>query len=304
MLQDLQKNTVVNEQGRQVVVVPHNMRRFDGAFIQDALYKQGCSLEKILNQGAKMSFECGNLVFKDSLNFFKMPLEKLPATFNLRELHKGYFPYTYIRPEYYSYGGLYPPADTYKPDLMSEKKRKAFLTWHADKVETGAVFDYQKQLSAYLKSDVQVLKEACLAFLREMEDLTGVNPLTSCVTITSTAFRVFQKMFLKPDLIALEPRNGWRKHQVNQSQEPIEWLEFEDSKVGGMGRIQHVRFSRDGEVKVLTPAQAYFVDGFDQETRTVYEFHGCWYHGCKWCFKKKERCHEKLSPRSNRRGSL
>ena len=193
------------------------MRGFDGAFIQDALYKQGCSLEKILNQGAKMlSFECGNLVFKDSLNFFNMPLEKLPATFNLRELHKGYFPYTWIRPQYYSYCGPYPPADAYEPDLMSGKKRKAFLTWHADKVQSDAVFDYPKELSAYLKSDVQVLKEACLAFVREMEDLTGVNPLTSCVTIASTAFQVFHKMFLKPNQIALEPRNGWRKHQVNQ----------------------------------------------------------------------------------------
>jgi len=61
----------------------------------------------------------------------------------------------------------------------------------------------------------------------------------------------------KPDLIALEPRNGWRKIQVNQSQEAIEWLEFEDSKVGGMGRIQHVRNSLNGEVKVLTPAQTF-----------------------------------------------
>ena len=57
---------------------------FDGMFIQDTLYEQGCSLEKILSQGAKMlSFECGLLVFRDSLNFFNMPLEKLPATFNL-----------------------------------------------------------------------------------------------------------------------------------------------------------------------------------------------------------------------------
>ena len=104
------------------------MRGFDAAFIQDALYKQGCSLEKILNQGAKMSFECGNLVFKDSLNFFNMPLEKLPATFNLRELHKGYFPYTWIRPQYLSYCGPYPSTDAYEPDLISEKKRKAFLT--------------------------------------------------------------------------------------------------------------------------------------------------------------------------------
>ena len=41
---------------------------------------------------------------------------------------------------------------------MSEKKRKAFLTWRADKVQSDAVFDYQKELSAYLESDDQVLK--------------------------------------------------------------------------------------------------------------------------------------------------
>lgn len=169
----------------------------------------------------------------------------------------------------------YSPADAYEPDLMSEKKRKAFLTWHADKVQA---------------------KEACLAFVREMEDLTGVNPLTSCVTIASTAFRVFQKMFLKPNLIALEPRNKWGKHQVNQSQEAIEWLEFEDSKVGGKRRIQHMRNSTDGEVKVVTPVQAYFVDGFDQETQTVYEFQGCWFHGCKRCFKEKRDVTRKCHP--------
>ena len=67
----------------------------------------------------------------------------------------------------------------------------------------------------------------------------------------------------KPDLIALEPRNGWRKNQGNQSQEAIEWLEFEDSKVGGMRRIQHVRTSLNGEVKVLAPAQTFCVDGYD-----------------------------------------
>lgn len=40
-----------------------------------------------------LSFECGKLVFRDSLNFFNMPLERLPATFKLLEMHKGYFPY-------------------------------------------------------------------------------------------------------------------------------------------------------------------------------------------------------------------
>ena len=176
-----------------------------------------------------------------------MALKKLPATFNLRELHKGYFPYTWIRPEYYSYRGPYPPADAYNPDRKSEKKRKEFLTWHREKVESGAIFDYQKGLSAYPKSDVQVLKEACLAFVREMEDLTGDNPLTNCVTIDC---QYSLSCVAKPDLIALEPRNRWLKNQVNQSQEAI-------SKVGDMGRIQHVRNSLNGEVKVLTPAQTF-----------------------------------------------
>lgn len=88
-VEDANSKTVVDGQEQQVVVVAHNMRGFDGMFIQDAWYDQGCSLDKILSQGAKMlSFECGNLVFRDSLNFFNMPLEKLPATFNLLELNK------------------------------------------------------------------------------------------------------------------------------------------------------------------------------------------------------------------------
>lgn len=100
----------------------------------------------------------------------------------------------------------------------------------------------------------------------------------------------------KPDLIALEPRNGWRKNQVNQSQEAIEWLEFEDSKVGGMRRIQHVRNSLNGEVEVLTPAQTFCVDGYDQETWTVYEFQGFWFHGCKRCFPDKRNISRNFHP--------
>ena len=170
---------------------------------------------------------------------------------------------------------------------MHEKKPKAFLTWHREKVESAAIFDFQNELSAYLKSDVQVLKEACLTFVKEMKDLTGVNQLTQCVTVTSLAPHVWRKLFLEEDLIALEPKNDWQKNQLNESNEAIEWLEFKNSKLGWMGRIRHERNSLNGEVKVPTPAQDYFVDGFNAETSTVYEYHGCLYHGCKWCFPQQ-----------------
>ena len=45
-----------------------------------------------------------------------------------------------------------------------------------------------------------------------------------------------------------------------------------------MGRVRHVRSG--GEVQVLTPAEMVFVDGFDQEINTIYEFYGCYFHGC------------------------
>lgn len=156
---------------------------------------------------------------------------------------------------------------------MHEKKRKAFLTWHREKVESAAIFDFQKELSAYLKSDVQVLKGACLTFVKEMKELTGVNPLTPCVTIASLASHVWRKLFLEEDLIALELKNGWWKNQLNQSNEAIEWLEFENSKLGGMGRIRHKRNSLNGEVKVPTPAQDYFERNAhpDQTVDEVYE---------------------------------
>ena len=38
-----------------------------------------------------------------------------------------------------------------------------------------------------------------------------------------------------------------------------------------------------------------FVDGYDETTKTVYEFHGCFYHGCAKCFPihryRKHNCH-------------
>lgn len=92
---------------------------------------------------------------------------------------------------------------------------------------------FQKEVSAYLKSDVEVLVGSLAAFSEEMVELTGIDPVTECVTIASTAFKVWQKMFLEPNLIALAPRNGWRRNQQNQNVEALQWLEFENFKIGG-----------------------------------------------------------------------
>ena len=235
MLDDVLSKTITRDmKERKVFVFAHNMRGFDSSFILQLLYDKGYKVEKILSMGAKfLSFQCGNLIFRDSLNFFNMLLERLPATFNLKQAHKGFFPYSYISADRIDYVGVHPPAEDYHPERMSEKRRKEFLAWYKQKVESGALFDCQKELSAYLHSDVQLLTQAMETFASKMVELTGVDPTTECVTIASTAFKVFQKKFLELNTIALEPVGGWRHNQQNQSVEALQWLEFENSKIGG-----------------------------------------------------------------------
>ena len=144
-LESLQSMTEVedDERPRKVITFFHNMRGFDGNFILEALYDQGRSVERPLTQGAKiLYFESGELIFKDSMNFFAMPLAKFPSTFNLQEIHKGFFPHSFNRQENFRYEGAYPPAADYNPDEMDSKKRAQFLTWHAQKVASNAVFNF------------------------------------------------------------------------------------------------------------------------------------------------------------------
>ena len=59
-------------------------------------------------------------------------------------------------------------------------------------MDSGAIFDCQKELSAYLKSDVKVLTESMETFASKMLELTGIDPTVECMTIASTAFKVLQ----------------------------------------------------------------------------------------------------------------
>lgn len=132
----------------------------------------------------------------------------------------------------------------------------------------------------------------CLTFIEQFQEIAGFNPLIEAVTIASACNLYWRREKLGEDLITIEPQNGWRGNRVNQSKVALELLYFEDWKLGGAGRVKHVR--NGGEVKVLTLAAEYFVDGFDAETNTVYEFHRCYRHRRKRCFKKHDltrNCH-------------
>ena len=100
-LRDLDDLTDVpdSEGEREILVVFHNLKGFDGMFILHELYQQQREVTDQLTVGAKvLSFKSGPIKFIDSLCFLPMPLASFPSTFNLTELKKGSFPTCSIPP--------------------------------------------------------------------------------------------------------------------------------------------------------------------------------------------------------------
>lgn len=284
----------VDEYGdeRKVICIFHNFKGYDGIFILKYLYDTHRTVENQICIGTKvLSLSTGDITFKDSLCFLSFPLSSFPATFGIEELCKGFFPHQFNTSENQEYDGPMPPADTYDPEGMAPKVKKAFETWYADKVRSQYSFNLKHEMEQYCVSDVKLLKAGCQRFQKEFEEKAAFKPMEKCLTIALACNRYWRKMQLPKNTIAVEPPAGWHGITSNQSIKALKWLTWQEHKLRHSGpfssepegnRIRHAY--NGGEVRVFTPGQSYLVDGFDELTNTVYEFHGCLWHGCPKCF--------------------
>jgi hypothetical protein len=84
---------------------------------------------------------------------------------------------------------------------------------------------------------------------------------------------------LIPETIAIVPENGFYSNQIT-SKKALSWLRFISYKQNRS--IQHAK--NFGEIQL----ENYRGDGYDPISYTVYEFHGCYYHGCLQCNSPKK----------------
>lgn len=196
-----------------------------------------------------------------------------------------------------------PPAEMYDPEGMSAKKKEEFERWYIEKVNTNDVFNLRREMEAYCVSDVKLLKAGCLKFQAEFEGHAEFKPMEKCVTIASACNRFWRKKMLPKHTIAVEPR-GWHGARTNQSVKAFKWLAWQEYRLRLNAptsltsepiadRIRHA--NNGGEVRVFTPAQPCTVDGYDEMNKTIYEFHGCLWHGCPKCFPDRQK-YSKLNP--------
>ncbi|KAJ8048352.1 hypothetical protein HOLleu_00630 [Holothuria leucospilota] len=261
---------------RIATFIAHNFKGFDRYFILEYLYKLEY-IPKIIKQGGTKK--------------------------------KGYFPHLFNKTKNQNYVGPIPAASFYCPDNMSTPKRHEFLQWYDNEVSKGEPFDFQKEIVNYCVSDVDILRRCCVLLREYFMDVTkkgvscvssssfdsqeddlfetmgndiesttpkerggGGDPFKHCITIASVCNLVFHRNFLKPDSIAVFTN----QQEKNHSCAALQWLHFERLRRG-----IHIEDARNGGERRIGP---YFVDGFAPISKTIFSFHGCFWHGCPDCF--------------------
>ena len=227
-----------------------------------------------------------NILLLDSYAFVTAALAKFPAIFNIEEEKKGFFPHTFNRPEFWKYRGPIPHSDYYEPDTFSPAKRTEFFEWYNEQVRYETIFDFREEMTTYCHSDVNLLRKG-MEKLRELfMNLTkadgtpiSVDPF-NYMTIAGVAFDgIYCTYFLPEETIITVPRPPNENHSFKQ----ILWLEYLADTNPGLF-IQHAR--NVGEKAIPLPSgKTLKVDGFCEATNTVYQFDGCFYHGCPYCYE-------------------
>ena len=286
-------DTLTLNDTRQVNVIAHNFQGYDGYFVVQQYHSDNRIVQQLRNGCKLLEVKHDRIRFIDSMSFLPMPLSAFPATFGSTELKKGYFPHLFNVPgdEHQNYVGPIPSLDYYMPETKSPEDKQALETWHQEQRANNMVFDFQQELLDYCKSDVRLLKQGCLTFKRLFEAQAGFNPFDH-ITIASACNMDLRRNRMIPNSIASEPTLTWKKNNVNQSKEAIEWLTW--CQQHQAPHLQHAK--NDGEYRI--PGTKLHVDGFDASTNTIYEYHGCFFHGCPRCYPKRYETHRRHCDRS------
>lgn len=176
--------------------IAHNAKAFDAQFILkyciEISIKPYCiySGSKIISMEVKTKDY--KIRFIDSINFVAGALSSFPKMFGLKELKKGYFPHLFNKPCHQKYVGKIPSKKHYCFEQMKSKDREAFLKWYKERVDGNYLFDFEKELIEYCRSDVDILRRSMIKFRENFIELENIDPF--CYT---TILQVYVWLFIK-----------------------------------------------------------------------------------------------------------
>lgn len=132
------------------------------------------------------------------------------------------------------------------------------------------------ELKKYCSMDVKLLRQGCLKFMQNFVNVLDINPFTEASTLAPAVMLGFRKKFLIENTLSIIPSNNYCINK-NQSKIGKKWLVYEKHFNNNNTQINY-------EYKI----DSIYVEGYDPSTNTVYEFFGCYFHGCIKCFKYRK----------------
>lgn len=188
----------------KVIFFAHNLKGYDGRILLTHLIeKVGEVPTGMVWNGRKiMAMTVYTYIrFQDSLCHIAASLAQFPAIFGLDETRykKGFFPYLFNVPEFQQYRGAIPAIKYFEPNMMPRKKRQEFLEWYA--LQRNTHYDFQAELLAYCRSDVNILAHSLEKYMREGLANNQLNPL-ECLTIASYALQCYKTNHMPEDQVA------------------------------------------------------------------------------------------------------
>ena len=290
----------------------HSCKGYDGYFLMDYLLQNGIH-HQVIFEGAKimqMSIQSNlNMTVIDSLNFLPMKLANFAKAFGL-QAEKGDFPHFFNTEANWNYEGPYPPPEMYGLNSKSTSERSNFLEWHRQ--QEGKLFNFQKEMLHYCRSDVNLLREGCLRFRKLMMEITdGVDPFRY-ITIASVCMAIYrgklmpeeykvkvndgpwETALLRKDNYMVQRGKEWivannithrqyigspiaqvpaHGYSADQySHDSIAWMEVLMEKSRQESQPIHIQHALNG-VEYQVPNTKYKLDGFCAVTKTAYEYH-------------------------------
>ena len=266
---------VFTKEHKGFTFIAHYGKGYDFQFVQDWLINKHGIKPNIISNGQKLlCLELKseyNIRFIDSISFIQSALKEFPKTFDLTELCKGYFPHKFNTDENQNYVGKYPAKELYGYNEMTKKDKAKFDIWY--ETIKDSVFDFKEEMYKYCKSDVDILRRGCLKLRDLFMQISNIDPF-QYITIASVCMAIYKNEFLPLNTIGVAKENQTDTYSIKS----IKWLKYIDPN-------NTIRHALNGtEVSINIDGKKLKVDGYCEETNTIYQFHGCYFHGCKKCY--------------------
>ena len=256
----------------KILLIAHNSKAYDAQFILKHCINSRFT-PSIIKKGTKiLRMKVKNYLFIDSLNFLQMPLKQIPKSFNFnKDVAKGDFPHLFNLRENWNYIGMWPDIKYYQPELMTCKDRDKFIMWY-DK-QKDKTFNFQKEIKKYCQNDVNILLKGVMTFRDSWIKISGLDCFTRNFTLAQSVMEIYKANYLMPNKIPIIPNNGYDPKR-KQSYVANCWLDF-------------MQLKRQYTIHREYKLGSFYADGFITETREVFEFFGCIFHGCVFCYTSR-----------------